>query len=92
MIETYILAIIAAAPSIVSILGIITAVVKMIKAGKTNNTEVITKLEEVRQEVFNAKEFETLKDQLYLAHKENCELKKKLNELLTKIDHIARKE
>ena len=43
-------------------------------------------------EIFNTKEYSELKDQLKIAHQENYELKKKLNELLTKIDHIQRKE
>lgn len=84
--------IMAAAPALTSIIGIIFAVVKGIKTSKTTSTDVINKFEEVRQEIFNAKEYSELKDQLKLAHQENYELKKKLNELLTKIDHIQRNE
>lgn len=84
--------IMAATPALTSIIGIIFAVVKGIKTSKTTSTDVINKFEEVRQEIFNTKEYSELKDQLKLAHQENYELKKKLNELLTKIDHIQRNE
>lgn len=84
--------IVAAAPALTAIIGIIFAVVKGIKTSKSTSTDVINKFEEVRQEIFNTKEYSELKDQLKIAHQENYELKKKLNELLTKIDHIQRKE
>lgn len=90
--ETIYAIIMAAAPALTSIIGIIFAVVKGIKTSKTTSTDVINKFEEVRQEIFNTKEYSELKDQLKLAHQENYELKKKLNELLTKIDHIQRNE
>lgn len=81
MIETVILAIIAAAPSIAAIAGIVTAVSKLVKA-----------FNELKAEVVNTKEFKELKEELKIAHQENRELKKKFNELLTKIDHIHREE
>lgn len=84
--------VVAAAPSITAIVGVVVSVLKSIKNNKDTSTEVINKFEEVRQEIFNTKEYSELKDQLLLAHQENYELKKKLNELLTKIDHIQRKE
>lgn len=90
--ETIYAIIMAAAPALTSIIGIIFAVVKGIKTSKTTSTDVINKFEEVRQEIFNTKEYSELKDQLMIAHQENYELKKKLNELLTKIDHIQRNE
>lgn len=90
--ETIYAIIMAAAPALTSIIGIIFAVVKGIKTSKNTSTDVINKFEEVRQEIFNTKEYSELKDQLKLAHQENYELKKKLNELLTKIDHIQRNE
>ena len=37
-----------------------------------------------------SKEYSELKDKLKVAHQENYELKKKLNELLTKIDQIQK--
>lgn len=82
--------VVAAAPSITAIVGIVAAVVKGIKSNKATSQDVINKFEEVRQEIFNTKEYEELKGQLAIAHKENYELKKKINELLTKIDKIDR--
>lgn len=81
MIETVILALIAAAPAITAIAGIVLAVTKLVKA-----------FNELKAEVVNTKEFEELKIELKIAHEENRELKKKLNQLLTKIDHIKRKD
>ena len=80
--------VVAAAPALASIIGIVAAVIK----NKHISSEVVDKFEEVRQEIFNTKEYSDLKDQLKIAHQENYELKKKLNELLTKIDKIQRKE
>ena len=82
--------IVAAAPSLTAIIGVIFAVIKGIKNTSTTTKEVISKFEELKKEVINTKEFESMKDQLLIAHKENRELKKKLNELLTKIDRIQR--
>lgn len=90
--EYFMTVIVAAAPSITAIIGIVFAIIKGIKSNKDTSKEVIDKFEEVRQEIFNTKEYSELKDQLKLAHQENIQLKKKLNELLTKIDHIERKE
>lgn len=84
--------IVAAAPSLTAIIGIVAAAVKLIKSGKATNKEVINKFEEVRQEIFNTKEYSELKDQLLITQKENYELKKKLNELLTKIDKVHRED
>lgn len=80
--------IVAAAPSITAIIGIVAAVVKGIRSNKATSQDVIDKFEEVRMEIFNTKEYSELKSQLLLAHQENYELKRKINELLTKIDHI----
>lgn len=88
--EELYLIIVAAAPSLTAILGVVLSVIKVIKEGKKTNKEVIDKFEEVRQEIFNVKEYRDLKDQLVIVHQENAELKKKINELLTKIDHIYR--
>lgn len=81
MIETVVLAVLAACPAVVSIAGIIVAVCKLLKAFK-----------ELKEEVTKTKEFEELKNQLFIAHAENREIKKKLNELLTAIDRIKREE
>lgn len=90
--ELLITLIMAAAPSIIAILGIIAAVIKCINAGKASNKEVIDKFEETRQAVMNTKEYENLKLELQLAHAENRALKKQINELLTKIDKVVREE
>lgn len=99
MLETIITAILAAAPALTAIIGIIAAMVRLINAGKDNSKEItgkfaeaMTTFEKVRQEVLDTKEYEELKSQLLIAHQENRELKKKINELLTKIDHIKREE
>lgn len=92
MLEQIYTLIIAAAPSITAIIGIIFAVVKGIKNNKTTSKDILDKFEELREEVFNTKEYSDLKAQLQIAHQENYALKKKINELLTKIDHIYRNE
>lgn len=69
----------AYAPLLVTIIGIITSFIKMIsvlKANKKENNEQITEIKGELQEVVN----------------QNYNLKKQLNELLTKIDHIDRGE
>lgn len=92
MVEQIYTLIIAAAPSITAIVGIVFAIVKGIKNNKTTSKDILDKFEEMREEVMNTKEYSDLKAQLKLAYQENYELKKKLNELLTKIDHIQRNE
>lgn len=81
MTETIILAIVAAAPAFVAIVGIITACSKIWKGFK-----------ELKGEVINTKEYQDVKAQLKVAHQENIELKKLLKELLTKIDRIKRED
>ena len=88
MIDQVMTMVVACAPSLVAMAGIVVAVVKIVKA----IAEVVNKFEEVRQEIFNTKEYSDIKSELKLAHKENRELKTKLNELLTKIDRIDRSE
>ena len=92
MIEEIYALIIAAAPSITAIIGIIFAVIKGIKNNQTTSKDILDKFEEVREQVFNTREYSELKEQLKIAYEENYELKKKINELLTKIDHIQRGE
>lgn len=92
MIEEIYALILAAAPSITAIIGIIFAVIKGIRNNQTTSKDILDKFEEVREQVFDTKEYTELKEQLKIAYQENYELKKKINELLTKIDHIQRKE
>ena len=82
--------VVAAAPSLTAIIGIVAAVIKGIKSNKATSQTVVDKFEEVRKEIFNTKEYSDLKDQLLLIHKENYELKKQINQLLTKIDKVDR--
>ena len=44
----------------------------------------------VKNEIMSTKQFDDLKIELKLAHQENRELKRQLNELLTKIDRVDR--
>ena len=81
MTETIFLAIVAAAPSLVADIGIITAVCKLVKS-----------FTELKSEVISTKEYSELKKELKAAHQENVELKKKLNELLTAITKIKRED
>ena len=75
-IETLIM---AYAPLLVTIIGIVTSFIKMIsvlKANKKESNEQITEIKGELQEAVN----------------QNYALKKQLNELLTKIDHVDRGE
>ena len=80
MIETIFLAAVAAAPAIVAITGIIAAVCKLMKS-----------FNELKGEVVNVKEYTDLKKELKEAHKENRELKKQLNEVLTALTRVEHK-
>lgn len=90
MIETITMALIAAAPAITAIGGIVTAACSIIKAGKNNNKELCAKIDGLEQRVLDTKEYETIKEELKISHQENIQLKKKINELLTKVDRIER--
>ena len=72
---------ISLAPAIASVVGQIITFIK--QKGE---------LKPLINEIRSTKEYDELKDQLAIVHQENIELKKKLNELLTKIDHISRGE
>ena len=91
-IETIYAAILAAAPSITAIVGIIGAVIKMKSSQTEKLGEVMQKFENLRDQVLETKQYEDLKKQLLVAHQENRELRKQINELLTKIDRIRRDE
>lgn len=90
MIETITLALIAAAPAITAIGGVVTAACSIIKAGKNNNKEISRKIDDLGQRVLDMKEYETIKTELKIAHQENIQLKKQMNQLLTKMDGIER--
>lgn len=84
--------IVAAAPSITAIAGIVLAVIKIIKSTSSTNDKVIEKFEEVRGEIFNTKEYSELKAKLGEVYQENIELKKTIRQLVDKVDHIYRGE
>lgn len=88
MFEQIMSVVVAAAPAIAAIAGVIISVLKH----KESNKVVVDKFEELRTEVANTKEFEQLKLELKLAHEENVKLKKQLNEFLMKLDKIYREE
>ena len=92
MFEEIYTAILAAAPALVSIIGIITAAIKMRTAQNAKLGEVMKKFETLEEEVRDSKQYDDLKRQLLTAHQENRELRKKINELLTKIDRVSRNE
>lgn len=90
--ETIYATILAAAPAISSIIGCIIAVVKMKNNQAAKLEEVMGAFETLRLEVKDSKEYQELKGQLIIAHQENRELRRKLNEFLMKIDHIRRND
>lgn len=77
--EQILLMIFGASPALAAIIGIIVTAFKLIK-----------NFNSIKNEILDTKEYQTLKDQLVLVNKENRELKRKLNELLTKIDRLDR--
>ena len=92
MVETVMLTIIAAAPALTAVISIIAAVIKLVRSGKITNKNVISKIDELEQKVLDTKEYQSLKQELLIAHQENRTLRQKLNELLTKVDKISRGE
>ena len=88
--EQIIIAILAAAPSLVA--TIVVTIVGIIMKKFTNKKigEAIEHVEMATAAIKSSKEYEEVKDQLALAHQENVELKRKLNKLLTKIDKVQR--
>ena len=84
--------VVAAAPSVTAIIGIIVAVIKGIRSNTDSSKAVMERFESLRTEVMNTKEYEALKEQYLISQKENKELRRLLKELLTKIDRIQRPE
>ena len=88
-----IIAVLAASlPSVSAIAGIVLATIKAIRNSKVTSKQVMDKFEEVRQEIFNTKEYSELKDELVQAHQENIELKQIIRKLVDKIDHMYSEE
>ena len=90
MVEMITTAIIAAAPAVTSIVGIVLACIKIFRNNKDSGQQLLDEFKVVKKEVLNTKEYENVKAELQLAHKENRELKKLIKELLTKIDKVER--
>lgn len=90
--EFYLDILIASAPAIAAIAGCLTAYFKGKKNNNETSTQLMTGFETLATEVRDSKQYEEVKAELKLAHQENRELKKKLNELLTKIDRVSRTE
>ena len=67
------------APLLVTIIGIIISFIKMVGAIKSVKKD-------------NQEQFEDLKEQYRAVLQDNANLRKNINELLTKIDHINRGE
>lgn len=91
-IEMIYAAILSAAPAIASIVGCITALIKMKSSQDKSFGELVESFEKLENQVKESNQYTELKRQLVTAHQENRELKKKLNELLTKMDHIRRED
>lgn len=72
--------IISLAPSVIAILAMIAAVAR-----------VMHEFKRVKKQVTELRSGEELNNKMGQLVQENYELKKKINELLTKIDHIQRK-
>lgn len=83
---------VAVAPAVTAVVGVVTAVIKCLKSNENLHSDVKAALEGIKDEIVNTKEYTEVKSQLLLVHSENLELKKKINELLTKIDRIYRGE
>lgn len=98
-IELIIAAVIAALPTISAIAGIFVAACKIFSNNKSAITEISADFKGVKddfqalkEEVAKTKEYESLKLQYDVVLSEFHTLLKAHRELLTKIDHIARKE
>lgn len=90
--ELIIAALIAALPTISSIVGIILAVYKIFSNNKSAIDKISADFKEVKEEVIKTKEYESLKAQYDTVLTEFHTLLKAHRELLTKIDHIVREE
>lgn len=69
--------IIAAVPSLVAVIGIVIACVKVVK-----------KFAELKNAVVQQKEFEELKRQLIICHQENIELKRQVKEVIEAVSRV----
>lgn len=86
--EQIVALVVAALPSLTAIIGCIITFLK----NKTTCKCVIDKFEEMREEVFDSKQYNDLKKQLEVSYQENISLKRKINELVSAIDKIHREQ
>lgn len=70
-------------PSVFSVISF-SAIVACLKA--------LLDLRKLRREILAAKKDEEVKEEIRVVLEENAELKKKLNECMTMIDHVERKD
>lgn len=76
------------APAIVAIIcTLIMTIINKVQSGS-----VKTELNALKEEVQSTKEYQDVKAQLAIVQQENAKLKKTINELLTKIDKVVRKD
>lgn len=92
MLETIYLALVAAAPAITAVVGIVSTAVKMINNGKKEKKEILAAFDEVKAEVHDNKQYDELKAELALVHAENRAIRKQHAELLTELTRIQHKE
>ena len=76
------------APAIVAV--ICSIIMSIINKSCINGLK--TKVDELATEVQSTKEYQDVKAQLTIVQQENVQLKKAINELLTKIDKVVRKD
>ena len=86
--EQIVALVVAALPSLTAVIGCIITFFK----NKTTCKCVIDKFEEMREEVFDSKQYNDLKKQLEVSYQENISLKRKINELVSAIDKIHREQ
>lgn len=88
--ETIITLCLAIAPALTAIIGVITAVVKLIKSGKSNAQEIGEKIDMVR--VGYESEIRDLRATCNTLIEQNIQLKQQQAKLLRKISHIMEVE
>lgn len=74
-------------PYLIMVITVVSIILKVLKEFR----ELTVNFKNLKAQVDDKKEFRELNDRLREVINENYELKKTINELLTKIDHIERK-
>ena len=86
---TLIITLASTCPLLAVILAVAAAIIDSKNRKKTTQVIVET-VNNMKQEVLDTKEYQTLKEQLIIVNQENAKLKQQINELLTAIDKIRR--